>query len=156
MDAETIRSWIAAAEADVARLTAEADRIQHQLAQARQQLRLMLELLATVTNEQVARRPVMLGRERSVRERVAESAASILREFGKPMRLADIHAEFLRRELPIPGSGTPANIASHLVDRTVFTRPGRGTFGLAEWGGENTQASRPARRSPGRKRKAGR
>lgn len=153
MDADTIREWIAAAEVDVTRLAAEAERSQHRLAQARAQLRLMYELLATVTHEEVARKPEALGGEKSVRERVAEAVLGILRECGRPMRLTDIHAEFLRRELPLPGSGTPANIASHLIDRTVFTRPSRGTFGLAEWGGESGPMSSTPRRSAARRKR---
>jgi len=68
-----------------------------------------------------------------VRERVVEGAVQILRERRTPLRIQDIHAEFLRRQLALPGSGTPANIAAHLVYRDLFTRPRRGVIGLTEW-----------------------
>jgi hypothetical protein len=128
----------------VVRLANEAERIQRQLAQARTQLNLMYELLATVTHAPVG----LQGRgspARSVRETVAEAVRSMLLERGAPMRIQDIHSEFLRRELPLPGSGTPANIAAHLVDRGVFSRPRRGIFGLVEWDrGQTGLASSPA------------
>jgi len=133
MEAETIREWISQAEADLARLTAEAERIQRRIAQERAQLGLMYELLASVTGEPVRKDAETLGAGKSVRERVIEDVVQILRDHGKPMRIQDIHSEFLRRELPLPGSGTPANIAAHLVDRELFARFGRGVFGLVEW-----------------------
>lgn len=132
VDADTIRGWIAQAEADLAKRTAEAEEIQRRIAQARVQLGLMYELLATVTGEPAPARPDAPGGP-SVRVRVVDSVVRILRDYGKPMRVEDIHAEFLRRELPLPGRGTPANIVAHLVDRGLFTRPRRGVYGLAEW-----------------------
>lgn len=133
MNADTIRGWIAKAEGDLAELQAEAERIQRSIAQVRTQLELMYELLATVTGEQIPTLSKAEGDGKSVRERVVESVITILRDHGSPMRIQDIHAEFLRRQLPLPGSGTPANIAAHLVARDLFTRPRRGVFGLAEW-----------------------
>jgi uncharacterized protein (DUF2267 family) len=141
MSADTIREWVAKAEADLAESTAEAERLQRRIAQMRTQLGLMYELLATVTDEPVTRLSEAEGSGKSMRERVVEAVILILREHGKPMRIQDIHSEFLRRELPLPGSGTPANIAAHLVDRDLFTRPGRGAFALAEWELPNPSAS---------------
>lgn len=135
MDAGTIRAWAAQAETDLAELIAEAERLQRRVAQARMQLELMYELLATVSNEPVQRSSEFAFAERSVRDRVVESVIQILQERGDPMRIQDIHAEFLRRELPLPGSGTPTNIAAHLVNRDLFSRPRRGVFGLTEWDG---------------------
>lgn len=134
MDVEMIREWIRVGEADLQRLNAEAERINVQVAQQRQQLTLMYELLATLTNETPDRSLLETGAGQPVRERTVQAALDILREHGKPLRIQDLHAEFIRRGVPLPGSGTPTNIASHLVDRTIFTRPGRGVFGLVEWG----------------------
>jgi hypothetical protein len=141
-DAATIREWVSKAEADIATLTAQAEDIQRRLAQSRIQLGLMYELLASLGDEAVSPRADLIGAERSVRERVVHSAVQVLQDRGAPMRIQDIHAEFLRRQLPLPGSGTPTNIAAHLVDRGVFTRPGRGLFGLTEWGHEEAVAAR--------------
>jgi hypothetical protein len=119
----------------------EGERIQRDLAQLRTQLGLMYELLATATGEEG---PVQFQPQeatKSVRQRVVEEVGSILRDRGAPMRIQDIHAEFLRRKFQLPGSGTPANIAAHLVDRKVFSRPRRGVFALAEWNGEQGEES---------------
>src|SRR5436309_2645638 len=128
MDEATIRAWVAKAEAEVRELTAEAERAQRRAAQARTQLGLLYELLASVTGEPVGQVPEAAAAVQSVRERVVSSVVDILRDHGGPMRVQDIHSEFLRRELPLPGKGTPANIGAHLVDRKVFTRPRRGYF----------------------------
>lgn len=136
VDPATVREWITKAEDDIGELTAQADDIQRRLAQARVQLGLLYELLASVGGEEIPRRPDLVAPEKHVRARVAESAVQILLDHGEPMRIQDIHSEFLRRRFPLPGSGTPTNIAAHLVDRSIFTRPGRGMFGLARWGTE--------------------
>ncbi len=133
MEADTVRDWIATAETDLADLVKQSEDLQRRVAQARVQLKLMYELLASVTDEPTPDNPESMGMERSVRERVVEGVVQILREHHTPLRIQDIHAEFLRRQLALPGSGTPANIAAHLVDRDLFTRPRRGVFGLTEW-----------------------
>lgn len=133
IDATTIREWIREAEAKLSVLTDEADRIQRDLAQVRSQLQLLYELLATITGEEVPEDSNLEKSGKSIREEVVEAVTQILRDQGAPMRIQDIHSEFLRRELPLPGRGTPGNIAAHLVDREIFTRPRRGTFGLVEW-----------------------
>ena len=155
LDADTIRTWIAQAEADLSNLTAEAERIQRRIAQVRSQLGLMYELLATTTDGQIPKFSEASEAVKPVRERVADAVLEILREHGKPMRIQDIHAEFLRRELPLPGSGTPTNIAAHLVDRGLFARPSRGVFGLAEWG-PPTHSAKPKDAARRRRKKVAR
>src|SRR5262249_2816596 len=87
-----------------------------------------------------------LGLGRSVRARVQENAVTILRERGAPMRILDIHSEFARRRMPLPGRGTPTNIAAHLVASDRFSRRGRGIYGLAGWDcvSHSAEASPPA------------
>ncbi len=133
VDPATVREWISKAEEEISELTAQAEDVQRRLAQGRVQLGLLYELLASVGGEAISRRSDLIAPEKSVRERVVEATVQILLDQGEPMRIQDIHAEFLRRRFPLPGSGTPTNIAAHLVDRSIFTRPGRGTFGLASW-----------------------
>ncbi len=152
MDADTIRQWVSKAEQELAELTSQAEDLQRRIAQGRVQLTLMYELLASLTNEPVLSRLDGPGQEKSVRERVVESVVRILRDRGEPMRIQDVHAEFLRRQFALPGSGTPTNIAAHLVDRTVFTRPSRGVFGLAEW--EPIEPAPVTRRRPSNRRKS--
>jgi hypothetical protein len=132
-DPGTVREWIAKAEDDIEEMTTQADEIQRRLAQRRIQLGLLYELLASIDGETIPRRIDLVASEKSVRERVVEGAVQILKDQGEPMRIQDIHSEFMRRKFPLPGSGTPTNIAAHLIDRTVFTRPRRGVFGLADW-----------------------
>jgi hypothetical protein len=133
MDPQLIREWIEGAETELGSLVRQSEELQRRIAQSRVQLGLLYELLASTTNEPIDRSLETGSPEKPVRERVMEAVIAILRDQGNEMRIQDIHAEFLRRRLPLPGSGSPANIAAHLVDRDVFTRPRRGTFGLAEW-----------------------
>lgn len=133
LSAGVIRSWIAAAEEELSQLTAESERLHRLIAQARTQLGLMYELLATVTGQTEDRASEHSPREKSVRERVVDGVIEILKDHDQPMRIQDIHSEFLRREFPLPGSGTPGNIAAHLVDKSTFVRSKRGVYGLTEW-----------------------
>jgi hypothetical protein len=132
-DAETVRGWLARAEAEVSQLTREAEEAQFRLADARRRLMLLYEVLASVTNAPVAVSSNKLGIGRSTRERVQTDAEAILRERGAPMRAQDIHSEFIRRGMPLPGRGLPANIIAHLAVSDRFSRHGRGIWGLAEW-----------------------
>jgi hypothetical protein len=133
MDAETVRGWVAAAETEVSELSAELDRLQFRLADKRRQLMLLYEVLATLTNSPVGLPMEQMGINRSTRARVAADVEAILGDRGHPMRIQDIHAEFIRRAMPLPGRGTPTNIAAHLVDAKRFRRFGRGVYGLEAW-----------------------
>jgi len=133
MDPETVRSWIAAAETELSELSAEADRVQFRLAEKRRQLMLLYEVLASLTNSPVALPADYMGTRKSTRDRVQSATERILLDHGKPMWIQGIHAEFIRRGVPLPGRGTPTNIAAHLVDLDRFRRFGRGVYGLAVW-----------------------
>lgn len=133
MDADTIRTWIAQAEEEVARRVEEYEMAQTRLAEARRQLMLLYEMLATVTNSPVSIATEELGMARRIRERVQAHAEAILREHGKPMRITDLHAAFVRKGFPLPGRGTPTNIVAHLVASDRFSRHSRGVYGLVEW-----------------------
>ena len=141
MDAEIVRGWIAAAEGEVSELSAEAERLQFHLAEKRRQLMLLHEVLASLTNSPVAISVERMGIGTSTGARVQADAERILRDPGRPMRIQDINAEFIRRGAPLPGRGTPTNIAAHLADRDQFRRFGRGVYGLLAWDGpSNTTA----------------
>lgn len=133
MDAESVRGWIAAAEVELSEMSGDAERIQFRLAQKRRQLMLLYEVLASLTNSPVAISADHMGLNRSTRARVQTDAEQILRDRGQPMWIQDIHAEFIRRGVPLPGRGTPTNIAAHLVDAGRFRRFGRGVYGLSVW-----------------------
>lgn len=133
MDANEVRRWIADAEAELTQLAAEVERAQFRLADKRRQLMLLYEVLASLTHSPVAIPADKMALDRSTRTRVQADAERILRKYGKPMRIQDIHAEFIRNGLPLPGRGTPTNIAAHLVDPSRFCRFRRGVYGLAVW-----------------------
>ena len=143
-DPDIVRGWIAKAEAEVSALSDEAEKIQQRLAEARRQLMLLYEMLAAITNTPVQISPEQFAIGRSIREQVQENAETILREHGKPMHAQQIHAEFIRRGMSLPGRGTPTNIVAHLVASNRISRPGRGMYGLAEW----DRPSHPAEASP--------
>jgi hypothetical protein len=114
MDVDTVRAWIAAAEAEVSTAAAGVEDLQFRLAEKRRQLMLLYEVLASLTNSPVAIPAEKMGIGSSTRARVQADTEQILREYGRPMRIQDIHAEFIRRGVPLPGRGTPTNIAAHL------------------------------------------
>src|SRR6266550_4626749 len=121
LEPDVVRTWISAAEQEVAELDSDAALLQHRLAQARKRLMLYHEILSALTKMPVAVSEQELRIGRSVRERTLADAAEILRTAGRPMRIQDIHTEFIRRGKPLPGRGTPTNIIAHLGSSTEFT-----------------------------------
>ncbi len=63
---------------------------------------------------------------------VRTRAEEILREKGGPLHINEIHAEFERRGLHIPGAGRPVNLIVHLRKASGITSPTRGMYGLEE------------------------
>jgi hypothetical protein len=150
VDADVVRGWIKRGEAEVRGLAEQAEVIQGQLAEARRQLMLLYEMLAAATNAPVAVSAAEMGLARSTRERVWAHTEEILRAHGRPMRVQDIHAEFVRRRFALPGRGTPTNIVAHLVASNRFSRPRRGVYSLAEWEStsHSAEAESPATMAP--------
>lgn len=62
---------------------------------------------------------------------VRDWVKNILTDSARPLHISEIHTEFLKRSLPIPGSGTPFNILAHVVNDRTFVRVARGTYALA-------------------------
>lgn len=62
---------------------------------------------------------------------VRDGVKRILADSARPLHIAEIHREFLKRGLPIPGGGTPFNILAHVVNDRTFVRVARGTYALA-------------------------
>lgn len=62
---------------------------------------------------------------------VREGVKKILTDSARPLHISEIHREFLRRSLPIPGGGTAFNILAHVVNDRTFVRVARGTYALA-------------------------
>lgn len=130
MNADSVKGWIGAAEAELELRAEEAEKAQARLSEARKKLALLHELLASIAAGSVT---VAHGAEISTRERVERDVESILADVGHPMRLQEIHTEFVRRGLPLPGRGTPTNVLTHLVQSKRVVRVGRGVYGLAAW-----------------------
>jgi hypothetical protein len=129
-DPETVRGWIDKAQADLERLVVEAERVQTEVTEARRRLFLLYELLASLTNSPVSLPMDNLADLRPVREQVRQNAFEVLREHSLPMRIQDIHREFVRKGMQLPGRGTPTNIIAHLSGDARFKRLGRGVYTL--------------------------
>lgn len=142
VDAHTVRRWIEQAEAECAARTRALDSASYQLAEAKRRLTLLHELLASVDGGPGV--PTGTEATLSTAERVERDVAEILRGHGRPMRIQDIHTEFVRRSLPLPGRGTPTNIVAHLTNSNVVKRVARGVYGLAKWVGDGQQLDESA------------
>ena len=83
---------------------------------------------------------------------VRESAKRVLEDSGKPLHISEIYQEFLRRGYPIPGSGTPFNILTHMVRDKGFVRVARGTYALSGSGSLTQVVPFPKKRKRRRRR----
>jgi hypothetical protein len=130
-DPNQIRRWVTEAEAEVAQLAGEADRVGRRLTEARRRLGLLHEALAAVSKD-----PAVLAttiEPVSVRSRVIRDTREILERAGHPLSISAIHAEFIRRGKVLPGRGSPTNLVAHLGATTDIERLARGVYGLPEW-----------------------
>jgi hypothetical protein len=127
-DPELVRGWVSEAEAEVARLTDEAEKVGRQLTEARRRLSLLHEILAAVSND-----PAVMKTEIepiSTRERVIRDTLRILGDAGRPMTIGAIHTEFIRRGFALPGRGSPTNLVAHLGATDRVVRLSRGVYAL--------------------------
>ena len=134
-----IAAWIRAVEEDLAHLDSELAPLITRQAALTERLGLLKRLLVSVGSqtasqpEQGAMSPSTVPVARSnasVRERVQADAVAILRNTGVPMHINDIHAEFIKRGLEVPGAGKPNNITVHLADTPRIRSTSRGFYAL--------------------------
>ncbi len=126
-----IRRWVSEAEAEVARLTDEAEGVARRLTEARRRLGLLREALAAVSKDPAAVSGTI--EPISIRERVIRSTREILADAGRPLTIAAIHAEFIRRGNALPGRGSPTNLIAHIGATDRVARLARGVYALPEW-----------------------
>jgi len=115
---------------------------------------LLKELLGSLGD--VGAHPAAMARgNETTRERVHREAVEVLRDVGQPMHSNDIHAEFLKRGIQIPGAGKPNNITVHLTGWADVTSPERGMYALTEHVGTAVAAKsrKPAQRRKKRVRR---
>lgn len=65
---------------------------------------------------------------------------------GRPIHISDLMRMLHTRKVPVPGSGTQANLISYLRREPRLVRTSRGMYGLSAWGLESMPAVRRKRR----------
>lgn len=63
-----------------------------------------------------------------------KAVLAILKEANRPVHISDLMRLLSEKNVRIPGSGTQANLISHLRRDKRIVRPSRGMYGLALWG----------------------
>jgi len=86
------------------------------------------------------------GASAEVRHPVVREVIRQLATAGRPVHISELMRVLRDSNVPIPGSGTQANLITHLRRDERVVRPSRGMYGLAEWGLTNMQAARRRRR----------
>src|SRR5258708_7594421 len=132
---KAVQEWIARAVVECVARVRVAEMPAYRLSEAKKRLGLLHELLSSVNGgAQLETSGTDIEWRSSAR--VERDVAEILRDRGQPMRLQDIHTEFVRRGFPLPGRGTPTNIVAHLTNSRAVKRFGRGVYGLELWSAE--------------------
>lgn len=156
-NAEQLRTWEKKLVEELASLRQRQREIESQLQRGDRELELIRQILSLgqPENAEASLRPQgPKGKPTSIS--VKESVKTILQEAGRPLHISEIHREFLRRGLPIPGGGTPFNILVHIAKDQGFIRIARGTYVLREgYQGSSAPelAREPKHRRKRRKRK---
>lgn len=149
---ESARSRVSRGERD----RAELDRA---IATAREEQRLLEQLLA-LRREGIAKcddKPKELEHRNEnsavvsgTRTTALEAVVQELKAAGRPLHISELMRLLRDKNVPVPGSGTQANLITHLRRDKRVVRPSRGMYGLAGWGLENMLA--PTRKRRRRKR----
>jgi hypothetical protein len=152
MSEEAIVKALEAARARVTRLEQERSELDRAIATAREEQRLLERLLSLRQGLPVGsqRPPIAEGDGSSGTAEVGRPAVqAVIEELtaaGRPVHISELMRLLRGREVPIPGSGTQANLITHLRRDARFVRPSRGMYGLAAWGLESMTAPRRRRR----------
>lgn len=148
-----VRERVASAEVERANL-------ERSLAAAREEERLLQRLLSLrkgegATVEASASEPAKPAPVATKVESAHPAVQAVVDELsaGKaPLHISDLMRRLAEKKVEIPGSGTQANLISHLRRDQRLVRPSRGMYALAEWGLEAMPAGKRRRRRHKRKR----
>jgi len=151
---EHVATALGALRARVARAIAERERLDHEVAAAEEELHLLERLLALrragaaqtgtdvgVQEESQGTKAIARGMGQPLLQAVVEELALA----GRPVHISDLMRLLRERRVPIPGSGTQANLITYLRRDDRLVRPSRGMYGLAAWGLENVGFPRRSR-----------
>jgi hypothetical protein len=86
------------------------------------------------------------------RHPVVHAVIDELTTAGRPLHISELMRLLRDRHIAIPGSGSQANLITHLRRDDRLIRPSRGMYGLAAWGLQAMAASRRVRRKKRRMR----
>jgi hypothetical protein len=145
MSEEAISKALEAVRASIVGAEQERAKLDRTISAAREEERLLARLLAlrrggavsaddgTITKDQPKRRP-SAARAGDVKKPAVESVIEELTAAGRPLHISELMRLLHDRKVPIPGSGTQANLITHLRRDERLIRPSRGMYGLATWG----------------------
>lgn len=129
------------AKGNEARLKKQIEEIQRHLASTQEEARILTKLIAlrsgTVPEEAVAETVNVSPTPVSVTKsghNALEAVVAVLEEANRPVHISDLMRLLGEKNVQIPGSGTQANLISHLRRDKRIVRPSRGMYGLAGWG----------------------
>jgi hypothetical protein len=152
---EITRARIARAE----RERAELDRV---IATSREEERLLTRLLALRRGGRIAgdggvaeappEHSSPTGTTREGKHPAVQAVIEELTAAGRPLHISELMRLLHDRKVHIPGSGTQANLITHLRRDERLIRPSRGMYGLAAWGLQAMPVGRRTRRGKKRMR----
>jgi hypothetical protein len=147
MTEESLKKALLAVQERIEKAERERAELQQKIAVARQEERLLSQLL-----ELRGRRltDAQAGREANYRisgeinptnsltgHPVIAAVIEELATAGRPVHISDLMRMLHTRKVPIPGSGNQANLISYLRREPQLVRTSRGMYGLSAWGLEN-------------------
>lgn len=154
-----IEKALEAARTRVARGEQERAELERAIATAREEQRLLGRLLALRRGGLPTRDGTRIGVEphgvssASANEKRLTALEAVIQELevaGRALHISELMRLLRDKDVPVPGSGTQANLITHLRRDGRVVRPSRGMYGLASWGLENMTP--PARKRRRRKR----
>jgi hypothetical protein len=156
MSDEAIESALAMTRARLARAERERGDLERVIAATREEERLLSRLLAlrrtgtTNTDGVSAEEGLAVGTSYATAgdsgHPALRAVISELETSGRPLHISELMRLLRERKVSVPGSGTQANLITHLRRDDRLIRPSRGMYGLAIWGLQAMPATRRIRR----------